>query len=84
MTNFKNLPEAVAYEAFYEENSTPEIGYYATYGIRALTGRGLADMIHDVSPNKDAATALARMFTEGELSLIHFMDAVQDAIGIVA
>jgi len=72
------------YEVICEICFSPELGKYRTYGIQALEkseqGWNVVKTIHDVSPDKKTAEKIADLFTQCQLSLIHFRDAVEDII----
>ncbi|MDR2932211.1 MAG: DUF6514 family protein [Oscillospiraceae bacterium] len=64
------------YQAFDEECRHPDIGSYHTYGIEIVP----PSPIHDVSTDRAFVEHMAGLFTAGQLSPLHFSDAVEDAL----
>lgn len=65
--------------------STPELGNYTTYGIRAYRTTPSGDttecaLVSDVSCDQAFAADIAKRFTLYQLDPVHLMDAVLDAI----
>lgn len=64
------------YQVVPEETSHPNIGKYHTYGIQIIP----PESIHDISTDKTIVERMANLFTEHQLSPIHFRDAVEDML----
>lgn len=67
-----------------EQLSSPYVGNYVAYGIRALETDGgdwrEVAFVSDISTSSSFTKRLAKLFTDGQLAPIHFLDAVLDAI----
>ncbi|MCC8196132.1 MAG: DUF6514 family protein [Ruminococcus sp.] len=50
----------------------------STYGIIAIGSDGLVEEITDISADREAVYELAEFMNCGQLSLVHFRDAVED------
>ena len=83
MTNI----EKVRYRVILETGYTVETSAYRTYGLQAEekeNGRWCCrGTIHDVAINKKRAMEMARTFKRGQLSVVHFWEAVKDGLDTV-
>ena len=70
------------YTVVHQTRFSEDHGEYHTYGLVAKQmssdGRHIKAEIGDITTNLTAAEALAGRFNSGELSMIHFRDAVED------
>ena len=71
---------ACQYEIIKETAQNEDIGEYETYGIKCLSHDGSIKIISDISTDKKFVFNLVNKFNELDLDIIHFMDAVLDAI----
>ncbi len=72
------------YSAEAEQMCSQELGRYGTYGLMAEEKNRsewkLAGLVHDVTLDFGAARKMAELFTEYQLSCVHFMDLVEDML----
>ena len=62
-----------------ETKVTPEeLGVYHTFGIEAVWGEKVLQRVEEISLHKDAIKTLIEKCNRGELSILHFMDVVED------
>ncbi len=70
------------YNVIREERFLPDAGNYVGFGLEALasdTGERL-HVIRDISPVFEFVASLAELFNRLGLELVHFSDAVEDAL----
>lgn len=76
--NYENL-SSWQYGVMSENCRHIEIGKYHTYGIE-VNGREYAEILHDVSIDRETVNRMVGLFNEYQLSPIHLKDAVTDLL----
>ncbi|MBQ7337369.1 MAG: hypothetical protein IJW40_02830 [Clostridia bacterium] len=73
----------IRYLPFKERLWQDEVGFYDTYGIRALDESGsCVALISDVSTDEPTVVALCDKCTRGQLAPLHLYDVVEDFLGV--
>lgn len=69
----------LTYLPFCETRFHEDLGFYTSYGIRAVDSKGEVLLsVSDVSGDEKAVSALCERCTRGKLALIHLMDVIED------
>jgi len=69
------------YQVIAEKRNDPELGTYFSYGIQETTHSGeTRKVLHDISTRKERVFYMAKLFTQHQLSPIHFSDVVEDML----
>lgn len=71
----------IYYEYYGQELNTPELGNYQTFGIRAISNGEVLMEIDDVTIDEERIKEFVRECNDGELSLIHIYDVIEDFLG---